>query len=109
MYIILGLRIERGVRWGTMRADALGPRWLYWRLLERDAATKTITSPRAYVSPAEPTPVGAGEVVDHLRGRHARVRVAYVVGQLQVADHAAVFVAPLGLTQVHAYALAQHG
>jgi hypothetical protein len=32
----------------SSHADAPGPRWLYWRLPDRDAAAKTVTGRRAY-------------------------------------------------------------
>jgi hypothetical protein len=53
----------------SSHADALGPRWLYWRLPDRNAATKTATGRKAIhaaqltaqrTKVAPPSPPGAG-------------------------------------------------
>ena len=48
-------------------------------------------------------PVGPPEVVDHLRRRRPRRRVALVVGQLQVGHPGPVLVLPASLPQAHTY------
>jgi hypothetical protein len=45
--------------------------------------------------------VGAAEVVDDVSGGNAGVGVAFVVGELEVADDAVISVASSGLAQVH--------
>ena len=51
--------------------------------------------------------VGTAEVVDDACHRAAGLGVALVVGQLQVADHRTVLVAPPCLSQVHAYKISR--
>src|SRR5665811_2585250 len=51
--------------------------------------------------------VGASEVVDDLGHGGAGLGVALVVGELQVADHGAVLVAPPCLPEVHTYKIAR--